>query len=131
MLALWDVRNRGAFEEFLDEVDRLFHNYLASAASLRDHTRRIRRRYAADEGFGKDYDFMRVKILGAPVCDFVQDLRNYTLHWRLPVARGKLSWGRDRDLESAVNFMKPDLVLWDGWKTGGKRFLAEAPDEIP
>jgi hypothetical protein len=36
VLELFALRNRAAFESFLDEVDRLLHNYLASALSLRD-----------------------------------------------------------------------------------------------
>src|SRR5687767_5560473 len=42
ILRLWDRNNPEVFEGFLNEVDRLLHNYLAAAMSLRDHARRIR-----------------------------------------------------------------------------------------
>ena len=41
ILELWDIEHRERFDAFLDETDRLLHNYLAAAASLADHTMRL------------------------------------------------------------------------------------------
>jgi hypothetical protein len=39
VLELWDIQRSERLDAFLDETDRLLHNYLAAAASLADHTR--------------------------------------------------------------------------------------------
>ena len=87
-LELWDMRNRKGFEAFLDEVDRLFHNFLAAATSLRDHTRRLWQKYPPpDPALAAEYQ-KRVKqtFADSPLANFVQRLRNYSMHQKLPVA---------------------------------------------
>jgi hypothetical protein len=41
VLELWDLNNEQAFEDHLDEVDRLVHNYLAAASG--SHPQRVAR----------------------------------------------------------------------------------------
>lgn len=41
LLELWDISHPHRFEAFLDETDRLLHNYVAAAGSLADHTMRL------------------------------------------------------------------------------------------
>lgn len=66
-LALWDDSNREGFERFLDEVDRLLHNYLASAASLRDHTRRLWQKYPpADAALAQEYERRAAAAFASP-----------------------------------------------------------------
>src|SRR5258705_383915 len=40
-LALWDLKNRHRFELLQKDTTRLFHNFVASAFALRDHTQVI------------------------------------------------------------------------------------------
>lgn len=89
---LWDATNRKLFEAFLGEVDRLLHNYLAAASTLRDHTRRLWRQYPpADPALIAEYDQrVREAFTESPLVQFVQRLRNYSTHSQLPVSRGRL-----------------------------------------
>lgn len=130
-LELWDARNA---ERLLDEVDRLLHNYLASALSLRDHTLRVRRKYAKAAGWEEAYvEHERQIFLNDPVCSFVQKLRHYCLHFRLPIARGQLS-GEVTDgqwnMSGSVNLLKSNLLAWEDWKAPAKAYLDSAPDKI-
>jgi hypothetical protein len=134
VLELWAPRNRVAFEGFLDEVDRLLHNYLASALSLREHTRRVRRKYAQAAGLEEAYDeHVRQSFLDDPACSFVQGLRNYCLHFRLPIARGQLSGevtAGEWSMWDSVNLLKSDLLAWENWGPPAKAYLHSAPDKI-
>lgn len=85
-LELWDVKNSKPFEAFLDEVDRLLHNYLAAASTLRDHIRRLWQQHPpADPALIAEYDQrVREAFAESPVVQFVQRLRNYSTHSQLP-----------------------------------------------
>jgi hypothetical protein len=131
-LRLWDTRNRDSFERFLDEVDRLLHNYLASVAALRDHTRRLWQKYPpADEALRSAYTArVTTTFAASPGCAFIQDLRNFSLHRRLALARGRLSFSPQAGLDAAVILVRQDLESWDGWKAPAREYLNAAPDEI-
>lgn len=128
-LELWD-RNDEAFEQFLDEVDRLLHNYLASATSLVDHTRRVRRKHGEAVGLEKTYDEKMREVFPEGVHSFVQDLRNYTLHRRLPVVRGHLGGESTTSVTASVNLLKSDLLAWPKWEEPARAYLGSAPDKI-
>jgi hypothetical protein len=130
-LELWNADNRDGFERFLDEVDRLLHNYLASVATLRDHTRRLWKKYPPDSADPQGvYDEQRRAAFDAPVCAFVQNLRNAAAHHRLPVAYGHLSAKVGISFEAYVVVAKASLLEWDGWSASAGEYLTQAPDEI-
>jgi hypothetical protein len=131
-LELWDVKNRKLFEAFLGEVDRLLHNYLAAASTLRDHTRRLWRQYPpADPALIAEYDQrVRDAFTESPLVQFVQRLRNYSTHSQLPVSRGRLAWTRDSGDQSTVELSKAKLLEWDGWNAAARDFLESSADEI-
>lgn len=132
LLELWDVRNRAGFDAFLDEVDRLLHNYLAAAASLRDHTRRLWRKYPpAKTALTVEYD-RRVKeaFADSPLANFVQRLRNFSLHAQLPVAQGQFTWSPDDGERSTVVLNRAALLEWGGWNVGARSFIDAAEADI-
>ena len=131
-LELWDTHNRDGFDAFLDEVDRLLHNYLAAATSLRDHTRRLwRQDPPPDMALTAEYD-ERVKrtFADSPLANFVQRLRNYMTHSKLPVAQGKFTWEQGSGESSTVALSKAALLEWDDWNVAARAFLDEADDDI-
>jgi hypothetical protein len=126
-LRLWSIENRPAFEAFLDEVGRLLHNYLAAVGSLRDHTRDLWRKYLPDD---KTYgEKVKVTFIESGFCVFVQKLRNYTLHYKLPITQGKLSWERGSEITTGVQLNRPDLLKWSDWPAPAKQYLAALPDD--
>jgi len=130
-LALWTVGNP-EFEPFLDEADRLLHNYLAAVAALRDHQRRLWQQHPpADPRAEAEYK-RRTALFSDPLCMFVQDLRNYTHHRQLPVAQGSLHVDVQGGVVMAgVTIARERLVTWDNWRAESRTFLDAAPDAIP
>src|SRR5438552_4197577 len=54
-LPLWSVSNRPRLDQFQTSVVRMLQNYVASAKSLVDHTRKFVREYYAGSEFEKKY----------------------------------------------------------------------------
>jgi hypothetical protein len=131
-LELWRVENREGFERFLDEIDRLLHNYVAAAGTLRDHTLRVWKKHApADEAVLAEYERRKLSTFAdSGVAQFVLRLRNYTLHRRLPIARGRLSWTEDQDLNSMIFLERDELLRWDEWSPPARRYLQDASDDV-
>jgi hypothetical protein len=125
-LPLWDLNNRPAFDAFLDEVVRLLHNYLASAGSLRDHTRRVWAKYLPDDPAYREH--ARATFAESGLSEFVQSLRNYSLHNQLPIAHGHMSIAGD-EISWGVRLSRTDLVRWAGWRVGAKQYLRDLDDD--
>ncbi len=134
LLELWDARYRERFDAFLDETDRLLHNYLAAAASLADHTRRLWKKYPPqDPELNAEYE-NRVNdtFRDSPLARFIKGLRNMSLHRKLPVIQGQMSvTGGTMPRMNAVTVLhKDDLLSWEGWTNRAKAYLAQAGDSI-
>lgn len=68
------------------DVALVLHNFLAGAATLRDHTKVFRDEVYSETPFADEYDKEYKKVFeDSPLVQFVLKLRNYTLHERLPV----------------------------------------------
>jgi hypothetical protein len=131
---LWAVENREGFEHFLDEFDRLLHNLLSSAVTLRDHARRLRRKLLpAEPGDDRDDQYQAridTDFVQSPLAQFVEDLRHFTLHRRLPVATGGLSVVPGESFETRIILHPSDLLKSSGWGALAKRYIESAGDEI-
>jgi hypothetical protein len=125
-LELWNLENRPAFDAFLDEVDRLLHNYLASVGSLRDHTRTLWQTYLPQEEYAEK---VRTTFAESGLCVFVQNLRNFTLHANLPLTQGHMSWEQGGEVKTGVQLHRSDLQRWTKWPPLAKQYLAELPQD--
>lgn len=71
-----------------------------------------------------------VEFRDSPLACFVQQLRNYTLHRRLPIAYGTLSWHQGGQVVSRIGLARDDLAAWEKWTSTARRYLDEAPENI-
>lgn len=63
------------------EINRLFHNFLAAAKSLIDHTRVFVAQHYENTPLKDAYESKVGSDLAEdPLCRFIQDIRNYMLH---------------------------------------------------
>ncbi len=84
-LKLMSEPMKGAGVQAHMEVMRLFHNFLASAKSLVDHTRAFVDDHYAGTAFKQGYDQkVQAELASDPLIKFIQDLRNHMLHRGLP-----------------------------------------------
>jgi hypothetical protein len=132
---LWALQNHEGFERFLDEVDRLLHNFVAGAMSLKEHATRLRRKLlsedSADELAAEYQDRVDRDFTNSPLAQFVQQVRNFTTHRRLPVTTGELSMEIPSEtVESRVILHASDLLKWPKWNPLAKRYIETAGDEI-
>jgi hypothetical protein len=135
MLQIWDLRNRQQLEMLLLEIIRLFHNFLASAKSLVDQTRIVINKRYKDTKFLDEYNKqINSRFVNNPLTGFIEDLRNYNLHYSLPVTNATFSIYKDqKTCQNAIDYsfvlIKPSLLIWKEWGKG-KDFLNEAKDKI-
>jgi hypothetical protein len=133
-LQLWSQDNREEFEEFLEEVRRLLHNYVASAMTLVSHSRdTVERRLPPDPGdkLAEHYQILVDALFTeSPLAQFVQSLRNVMLHVRLPVAYGVSRWSRDEGLRQTVVLDRDNLLARGKWSSLAKQYLEEAGETI-
>lgn len=123
------------------EILRHFQNFIASALALVDASRN----WTADlwlrfPDFCAEYDSRRaVEFSGSVNHLFVQDLRNYMLHYRLPRSASQGSFTLKLSLKDgeennetnwAIVFDLEGLRKWDGWRTEPKAYLAVCSDDI-
>jgi hypothetical protein len=131
-LELWSVENREGFERFLDEVDRLLHNYVASVGTLRDHTRNVWDRHPPpDPTVLDEYATRKGRTFATSgLAQFVLNLRNYALHNRLPLARGRFSIVPDESFEAIVFLEREELLKWNGWNLHARSYLESASEDV-
>ncbi|HAT14472.1 MAG TPA: hypothetical protein DCS91_13710 [Microcoleaceae bacterium UBA11344] len=128
-LFMYSSEQRENLERLIDETSRLFHNFLASAKSLVDHTRNIVKRLYSNQEFIKEYDAKLAEdIANNSVQQFVQRLRNYTQHYILPIPALQIEFAEE-DIEMSVRLDVEILKQWDGWGSS-RSYLEQLEDSL-
>jgi len=133
-LKLWEERTRDRFDLFIDDVIRLFHNYLAGATTLLDHIDTLRDGLYGDEGFADEYQARWGQQIGEPALPcFMEDLLVYMLHQGLPFALAELNFGRiggGVEVNSAIRLDVSKLKEWEHWSEKGREYLDTLEDKV-
>jgi hypothetical protein len=102
--------------DLLDVSIRLFHNFLASAFTLIEHTRVIINRLYANHSFKDNYqDKLKENIISSPIHGFVKGLRIYTQHYVLPNLSLETSFAKG-GLCHKVKMDIEDFKKWEKYK---------------
>ncbi len=134
-LALMEEKNRAQLEQFCAELTRRLHNFLAGAKSLVDHTRNMVKELYKEHSFLDEYQNKIGDTFAASgVAVFIQELRNYTLHYKLPVAAismdmTKLDAGT-WEISNGISLSKESLKEFSGFTKLAKDYLENSPDQI-
>jgi hypothetical protein len=132
---LWAQDKQQDMTTALREVSRLLHNLVASAKTLVDHTRSLIRHWYADSEFLQEYQSeVENRFVGNQTAGFVEELRNYALHYQLPPMTALLEVGRDSNGRlqpptQTIALDKAGLLQWSGWRKG-RPYLDAASDRI-
>ena len=131
-LQLMSQENREAGHQAHREINRLFHNFLASAKTLIEHTRIFVDKHYKDTPLHQAYvQKIKSEYAENELCRFIQDLRNYMLHQGLPHSQMSISFTRDQpDFESTISLEAEKLVSWSRWSASSKSFLAKQSKNI-
>ena len=131
-LTLFSTDNRAKLQSALTEVNRLFHNYVASAMTLVDHTRNIVGDLSVQEGFRQACrERISADFSDDLLTSFVQDLRNYFLHKGIPKTGTQISYTSEpKDLSTRVYLDIGRMTAWDGWKSKSRSYISGASDQL-
>jgi hypothetical protein len=131
-IRLWAVQNREGFERHLDEVDRLLHNVVAAAMSLREHSYRVRDRWLqADQrdNLREEYnDRARQVFRDSWTAQFVAGLRIIVQHRKLPRLLGYAEHVPGQAFISKIVLDTADVLQVYDWNAAMRASL-EARDE--
>ncbi|MFD0359906.1 hypothetical protein ACFQZZ_00365 [Nocardia sp. GCM10030253] len=136
-------------EEFEHEAVRLFHNYIASVATLRDVQRSTHRKLWPErvpEGQRRDpkdsrtvwevetYEPMVTDMFGDDDIKFLFDLRNFTVHYAVPVMSIQTTWSHrppsPMQWINKVELKRAELDKFSGWGGPAKRFLRTQAKDV-
>lgn len=119
-------------DRFLDTIDRPLHNFLASAKTLVDQSRRLAAVSLADgTEVRAEHDRRRDELFAnRPRSRFVTDLRNYMLHYDLPSTLGSWEWIRGESLVHFITLDCDSLRLWDDWKALALEYIDSHAIEV-
>ena len=113
--------------DYLIEVAVRLHNFVASVMTLVEHTRILVRSRWSGSTFFEEYDQQVETFRSSPVAQLVQDMRDYTLHRKLPVTGAQIS-----SHNHPVVFVDvPKLREWDRWSKAARAWLEAAEDNMP
>ncbi len=129
-LEISKVSNREILDVYFKEVNRRLHNFVASAKMLVDHTRIIARELYEETTFWNEYDLqIETRFKSNQVVQFVHDLRNYTLHYKLPTPRARIRFTQGEDFDTSLRLDMNALQRWNGWSSTARRFFREMGDD--
>ena len=122
---IWAIENRPILEQFQFEIARLLHNFVAASLSLIDHVRVFyKNNYKNNEQF-RDYDTeVEKRFSRDPICQFVQGLRNFYIHKKVPELVSEFSWSVEQDASNSILLNKSDLKDFK-WKPIARKYLDE------
>lgn len=126
------MRNRDKLHEFLSQIIRTLHNFVAAAQSLIDHTRRLHRNLYAETGEFQDYQArIEEEFARDPMSQFVIGLRQYCQHYKAPNLAIETTWERGDDNETrTVYLLKEDLLAFGRWNALALEFLDAIEEKV-
>lgn len=113
------------------EILRHFHNFVASASSLVDHSRNFYRELYEPGGFIPEYQ-ARVDsdFVGDGISQFVVQMRNAFLHGEAPLIGTHSSFGANDSLLSSVVYLDKADLLGRSFSGAAKKYLVGCRDRI-
>jgi hypothetical protein len=125
-LPLWGDDSVKEMDQFLNEVTRQLHNFVAAAKSLVDHTRIVAREmYKGTELLNEIESEIAYRFVQNPLVHFVHKLRDYILHRNLPLVSAKLT----SVLNASLLINIKELRDWNGWNEPSRKFIKSSNDE--
>jgi hypothetical protein len=103
---------------------------VASAKSTVDITRNILRDSFSSDILTAYESEVQTRFAKDPLCQFVQQLRNYCLHCALPSVTAQCSLINTGISHAALSLEKESLIRWPKWSEAAKVFLRGCPSEI-
>ncbi|PGP20471.1 hypothetical protein CN994_18470 [Bacillus anthracis] len=125
------VDKKEEFDAFLTEITRLLHNYLAAAKTLIDHTRKLFQDEYKETDFEIEYNTkIKETFTDSKISKFIQELRNYCLHRKLPITGASISFSRDTGTSQSIHMSTESLIDWNNWSGISKEYLTQQGERV-
>lgn len=119
----------------LKDVLRKLHKFLSSAKTLVDHTRIAVKRLYEGLSFKSEYqEKLKTSLSDSELQVFIQDLRNYTQHYQIPVVGMTLSFtvrNAGSPWDNTLNIDRDQILHGYDWKPAARNYLSNQPGKIP
>lgn len=117
---------KGLTQDFLhEEIVRFFHNFLASAKTLVDHSRIFVEETYSETSFYAEYlNKVEAEFKYDGLATFIHDLRNYILHKGIPLTSLKTSIIPEKSIEKSILIDVVTLRKWKKWTKFSKDFIS-------
>lgn len=119
-----------ARDQFFDELFRRMHNYLSAVKMLVEHTRNLVRNYPGGP-FVEQYRERIADIATRGNGPFLQKLRDYLIHYRIPPFGYTMSLKNGGDTTFIVHLNRDAALKFRDWPALAKNFLENQPESIP
>ncbi len=131
-LKLWDGKNQDAHDAYRLEATRLFHNFVVSVKSLIDHSRILYNDLYKENNKFPDYQKeITTRFIENPFAQFVEDLRDYSLHFKLPPIFSEITYKSDPPrMECGTRLDIRALENGFNWSSPAKKYLEEQKIKI-
>lgn len=109
-------------EDIMEEIAFRLHNYVSSAMSLVEHTRRLNKRLYENrnpEALEEIETEIGKRFVNNETHQIIQGLRDYAQHRKLPIVGRSMSYhalDQTPKLEAAYYLSTESLLEWAGWK---------------
>ena len=135
-IKLIPLDRRREMQHVLRHIIRRLLNFVASAMMLVDHTRATISDYYQGTEFEEKYNSRKdTTFVDNPLHSFIQGLRNYSLHYQLPLANARFEAYReklDQPFSERLSFVliRDQLLTWQGWNSRTREYLNSVDKEI-
>ena len=132
----WGITGkRKEFEAVMLEVSRCLQNYLMSALALVAHTRNHIKKYYSDTPLFARYELRAKNDFSEGLHQFIQDLRNYTVHDLLLLPSTRAQFEADNEeqkgkIEIFIVLEKSRLNRYGNWSPKAKKYIDNLDENI-
>ena len=133
---IWNIDRRYEINAAAQEAIRLLHNFLSSTKTFVDLLRVIiHRHYEDSELLGEYQQEINRRFIGDPLTQFVHGLRNYMLHFSLPVTSAEMEIRADEveggfTITSRFILDVSALAEWDSWNDAAREYLEAQESDL-
>jgi hypothetical protein len=121
-------------DDYIFDFSRLFINFVSMAKAVVDVNRVLIKEWFGDTEFFEKYqEEVKLTFHNKPIVTFVQEIRNYSLHYLLPIANLKFpaipeKLGELNQFEFVLSSRK--LLKWNRWTLLARTFIQTKGDRI-
>ncbi|NCQ69953.1 MAG: hypothetical protein GPI97_12385 [Microcystis aeruginosa W13-16] len=125
------LNKRDEMQYYMEEVSRIFMNFLSSSFAFMEFSRRTYRKYENNKNYFPDYqEKINLFFSNNANVQFIHKLRNYIVHYNFPKITFKMIWDGEKGLQTSIELSKAELLKYKEWNTISKQILLNPPEEI-